>query len=160
FLQDQVGDPNLTREGKGMGTPDYVAPEQVRSAHHVDARADIYSLGCTLYHLLTGQVPFPGSSLSEKFRAHEIREPVAVEELCPDIPGGLALVVQRMMAKRPEDRFQTAQEVVEALAPHVASSSGSFQSLKNTASWHAGQLTLTDHRPKRRRRWVVGGVAA
>jgi hypothetical protein len=159
FLQDQISEPNLTREGLGMGTPDYTAPEQFRDAHRADPRSDLYALGCTLYHLLTGRMPFPGSSLSEKVRAHETQEPIAVEELCPEAPAGLALVVRRMMAKRPEDRFQTAQEVVEALAPYVACSSASFQVVKNTSSWHAGQLTITDYRPRRQRwRWAVGGV--
>src|SRR5438128_8203415 len=126
FLQDQVGDPSRTREGIGMGTPDYAAPEQFRDARNVDARADIYSLGCTLYHMVAGQVPFPGSSLSEKYDAHEHKEPTPVEELCPDVPGGLALVIRRMMAKRPGDRFQSAKEVAEALGPYVAGSSPSF----------------------------------
>src|SRR5262249_35758004 len=110
FLQDQIGDPNRTREGVGMGTPDYAAPEQFRDARSADARSDVYALGCTLYHLLAGRVPFPGSSLSEKYEAHEHKEPAPLEEFCPEVPGGLVLVVQRMMAKRPADRFQSAAE--------------------------------------------------
>jgi nitrous oxidase accessory protein NosD len=161
FLQDQV-DPGRTREGTGMGTPDYAAPEQFRDAHQADTRADIYSLGCTLYHLLAGRVPFPGSSLSEKCKAHEHKEPVPLEELCPETPAGLALVVQRMMAKRPADRFQTAGELCEALAPYVASASLSASRLKTTHSWHGGQLTVTTTEFSRRRRllpWAITAVA-
>ena len=83
FLQDQIGDGALTREGVGMGTPDYAAPEQFRDAHKADTRSDIYALGCTLYHLIAGHVPFPGWSLPEKVTAHETKEPTPLEELCP-----------------------------------------------------------------------------
>src|SRR5262249_42855497 len=161
FLQDQVADPARTREGAGMGTPDYAAPEQFRDAHAADARADVYALGCTLFHLLTGQVPFPGSSFSEKYEAHAHKEPPPVEELCPDVPGGLALVVQKMLAKRPADRFQTAAEVAEALAPFVAGWSGSFQSIRSTSQWEGGRLTVKDWRARRRRLlpWAVAGLS-
>src|SRR5262249_32943438 len=94
FVQDQAGQASLTREGTGMGTPDYMAPEQFSNARSVGPRADIYSLGCTLYHLLAGQVPFPGSSISEKARAHEEQEPPALEERCSEAPAGLVLVVR------------------------------------------------------------------
>ncbi len=160
FLQDQLGEAGLTREGTGLGTPDYMAPEQFGDARRVDRRADIYSLGCTLYHLLAGQVPFPGSSLTEKAQAHEDAEPPPLEERCPEAPAGLVLVVQRMMAKRPADRFQTAGEVAEALAPHVASSSGSLSELRRTTSWQGSQLSFTVPRPRRRRRlWALAGAA-
>jgi serine/threonine protein kinase len=159
FLQDQIGDPTKTREGMGMGTPDYAAPEQFRDAHHVDGRADIYALGCTLYHLLTGQVPFPGSSLAEKYDAHEHKEPTPIEELCPDVPTGLALVVRRMMAKRPSERFQRAAEAADALSPYVAGSSVSAQRFMKTATWERGQLTLAEF-PSRRRRYLPWAVAS
>src|SRR5262249_36038643 len=157
----QLGEGGLTREGTGLGPPDYMAPEQLGAARRVDPRADIYALGCTLYHLLTGQVPFPGSSLTEKAQAHEQQEPPSIEERCPEAPAGLVFVVQRMMAKRPGDRFQTASEVAEALAPYVASSSGSVPELRRTTSWHGSQLSFTVPRPRRRRlRWAIAGVAS
>ena len=160
FLQDQVGDATLTREGVGMGTPDYMAPEQFVDAHHVDGRSDIYSLGCTLYHLIAGRVPFPGSSLSEKYAAHEKKEATPLEELCPEVPAGLALVVNRMIAKRPADRFQTAREVAEALAPYVAGSSLSLRFFKETAQWEGSMLSLSvvPLRNRQRRRMVIGSI--
>jgi serine/threonine protein kinase len=162
FLQDQIGDATLTLEGSGIGTPDYMAPEQFTRAKSVDPRADIYSLGCTLFHLIAGRVPFPTSSLTEKFAAHEGLTPPPLEELCPEMPAGLALAVGRMMAKRPEDRFQTAAEAAEALAPYVAGSSMSFSGLKATASWHGSQLGIkVASKRRQRRQWMmVAGAGA
>ncbi len=103
-----------------MGTPDYIAPEQAVDARTADIRADVYSLGCTLYHLLTGRVPFPGGTLTEKLLRHQQAEPDAIERLCPDVAPGLARVVRRMMAKRPQDRYQTPGEVAGALVPFAS----------------------------------------
>jgi serine/threonine protein kinase/nitrous oxidase accessory protein NosD len=162
FLQDQIGDPTKTREGMGLGTPDYASPEQFRDAHHVDGRADIYALGCTLYHLLTGQVPFPGSSLAEKYDAHQKREPTPLKDLCADMPGGLVLVVQRMMAKHPAERFQTAAEAAEALAPYVAGSSASFSNFATKVNWQGSQITMKAFEPRtgRMRRLVWAASAS
>jgi serine/threonine protein kinase len=98
-----------------MGTPDYISPEQAQESHTVDIRADIYSLGCTLYFLLTGQVPFPDSALTEKLLKHLLEEPTPVEEFRGDVPGEVLAVIRKMMAKKPEDRFQTPRAVAEAL---------------------------------------------
>ena len=161
FLQDQISDPGLTREGVGMGTPDYASPEQFREARKADVRSDVYSLGCTLFTLIAGRVPFPGSSLSEKMEAHERKEPPPLEELCPEVPAGLALAVQKMMAKRPADRFQTAAEVSEALAPYVAGSSASFARVRNTTTWEGSRLgTMPDFRRRVRAALLPSGIAA
>ena len=105
----------MTVEGAVMGTPDYMAPEQALDSHSVDIRADLYSLGCTLYFLLTGKVPFPGGSLGEKIARHQMREPQPVEQLRPGTPPGVAAVLRKLMAKRPEDRYQTPAEAAAAL---------------------------------------------
>jgi Protein kinase domain/Right handed beta helix region len=162
FLQDQIDDATLTREGVGMGTPDYAAPEQFRDAHKADPRSDIYSLGCTLYNLIAGRVPFPGSSLSEKVQAHEKQPPPPLEELCPEMPAGLALIVGRMLAKRPADRFQSMAEVAQALAPYVATASPSYRAIRNTSTWTGGQLATMPARPQRRALglWLALGGAA
>src|SRR5262245_51199747 len=110
----------LTEEGLFMGTADYVAPEQARDAHQADTRADVYSLGCTLYHLLTGQVPFPATTVMDKVVKHATEQPAALSALRPDLPAGLEAVVMKMMAKLPDQRYQTAGEVAEALAPFAA----------------------------------------
>src|SRR5262249_48716236 len=94
-----------------MGTADYLAPEQAIDFHQADIRADIYSLGCTFYYLLTGQPPFAGSSLTEKLIKHQQAQPPDLAKLRPDLPPGLTRVLQTMLAKRPEQRYQTPGEV-------------------------------------------------
>jgi serine/threonine protein kinase len=106
-----------TADNTVMGTPDFVSPEQARDLHQVDIRADIYSLGCSFYYLLTGQVPHPGGSTMEKLVRHSTEAPQAVEELRPEVPPAVAAIVRRMMAKAAAARFQTPAEVAAALAP-------------------------------------------
>jgi tetratricopeptide (TPR) repeat protein len=113
----------LTKTGVAMGTPDYLAPEQVLDAKNVDIRADLYSLGCSLYHLLTGQVPFPTVNVADKLIGQQYEQPRPVEELRPGLPAALVEVVRRLMAKKPEQRFRTPAQVVEALFPFTQASS-------------------------------------
>ena len=101
-----------------LGTPDFMAPEQARDARSADIRSDIYSLGCTLHFLLTGEVPHPGLATAiERAIAHLERDPLPASVQRDDVPAGLQEVLQRMMAKRTDDRFQTPTEVAAALAP-------------------------------------------
>jgi eukaryotic-like serine/threonine-protein kinase len=106
----------LTMAGEVLGTPDYLAPEQARSARDVDGRADLYALGCTAFVLLTAQVPFPAPTALEKLFLHCDAEPPRVEGLRPEVPAALGEIVRKLMAKRREDRYQTAGEAAEALA--------------------------------------------
>jgi serine/threonine protein kinase len=100
-----------------MGTPDYLSPEQGRDLAETDIRSDLYSLGCTLYFLLSGEVPFPGGTSLEKLMRHATVEPEPVEQLRPVVPPRVAAVVRRLMAKQPAERFQTPAELAEALEP-------------------------------------------
>ncbi|MBX9627321.1 MAG: serine/threonine protein kinase [Gemmataceae bacterium] len=107
----------LTRDGVAMGTPDYMAPEQALDTAGADIRADLYSLGCTLYAVLTGEVVFPGGDPLEKARRHAAEEPAPLNVVRPEAPPRLAAVVARMMAKDPAARYQTPAEVAAALEP-------------------------------------------
>jgi uncharacterized protein (TIGR03067 family) len=107
----------LTQTGTVMGTPDYIAPEQAQDAHTADIRADIYSLGCTLYDLLAGHAPFPEGTVVAKVMAHIQEAPRPLEEVRKDVPSALARVVERMMAKDPAKRYATPAEVAKALHP-------------------------------------------
>jgi serine/threonine-protein kinase len=100
-----------------IGTADYLSPEQARNAQAVDIRGDIYSLGCTFYYLLTGQAPFPEGTLMQKLMQHQSVEPAGVGQFREDVPSEVVLILKRMMAKRPESRFQTPAAVALALLP-------------------------------------------
>ena len=114
---DGEPDHSLTREGQMLGTPDYIAPEQTLDAQSVDIRADIYSLGCTLYYLLSGRPPFRGGTLYEVLNAHHSAEATALYLVRPEVPIELAGVVAKMMAKQATQRYQIPAEVADAVAP-------------------------------------------
>ena len=106
----------LTQAGAVIGTPDFIAPEQAIDATTVDHRADLYSLGCTFYFLLTGRAPFPDGTSVEKLAKHQTAQPWPLEQIRRGVPAEVLGIVRRLMEKKPDQRFQTAQEVVEALA--------------------------------------------
>jgi formylglycine-generating enzyme required for sulfatase activity len=108
-----------TWSGQVLGTPDYMAPEQSEDAAHADGRADVYSLGCTLYFLLAGRPPFQAKSLFGLMQAHLSQEATPLNEVRAAVPAALAAVVAKMLAKDPGQRYQTPAEVVQALAPYV-----------------------------------------
>jgi eukaryotic-like serine/threonine-protein kinase len=123
FYQDPARNQNITaRYDKKIviGTVDFMAPEQAEDSSAVDARSDVYSLGCTLYFLLTRKVPFPDRTVPQKMYAHQTKAPAPVSEITPGVPGELLEVLDRMMAKDPNERYQTPAEVEQALAPWTA----------------------------------------
>jgi serine/threonine protein kinase len=106
---------DLTGAGKMLGTPDYIAPEQTLDATRADIRADIYSLGCTLYFLLTGRPPFQGKTLYELLQKHHTAVAPLLHTLRSDVPIGLSNVVHKMMAKNPDHRYATPTEVIREI---------------------------------------------
>ncbi|QEH32795.1 Serine/threonine-protein kinase PrkC [Aquisphaera giovannonii] len=114
-LQSDLEDERVTREGTTVGTVDYMAPEQARDSRAASERSDIYSLGCTFYYLLAGIPPFPGGDITDKLTRHARSAPPDIRDLRPDVPVELARLIQRMMAKRPEDRFASFDELIRAL---------------------------------------------
>jgi serine/threonine-protein kinase len=115
-LTSQLAADRLTAAGQIMGTPDYIAPEQVLNSSSVDIRADIYSLGGTLFTLLTARVPFPSKSVQKKVFSRLGRAAPRITELRPELPTVLADVVAKMMAVEPANRFASPLEVADALA--------------------------------------------
>jgi len=107
----------LTLPGQMLGTPDFIAPEQIADSQNADTRADIYSLGCTLYFLLSGCPPFQAASIGDTLQAHRFLDARPLNLVRPEVPAELAALVAKMMAKEPDRRFQTPSEVANALAP-------------------------------------------
>jgi serine/threonine protein kinase len=114
-------DLSLTVSGAVMGTPYYLSPEQARDAKNVDRRSDIYSLGCTFYHAICGLVPFQGGTLAQILLAHQ-QEPVPdPRSVNSEVPGDLAQIIMKMMAKNPANRFESAAAVHRELAVFASS---------------------------------------
>jgi serine/threonine protein kinase len=100
-----------------MGTPDYIAPEQARDYHRADIRSDLYSLGCTFYYALTGKRPFVGATVTELLMKHLEAEAEPIAALRSEVPQAVAAILERLMKKKPEDRYQTPADLVAALTP-------------------------------------------
>src|SRR5262249_14412605 len=105
----------LTQSGQVFGTWDYMAPEQARESRDADARADIYSLGCTLWYLLTGTAVYSGGFLMDRLVAHREQPIPSLRNVCPGASPALEAIFSRMVAKQPESRFQSMTEVIAAL---------------------------------------------
>jgi formylglycine-generating enzyme required for sulfatase activity len=162
---------SLTQDGALMGTPDYIAPEQARDSKNADIRADLYSLGCTLFYLLTGRVPFGGGTLTEKLLSHQMDPVPDVRQLRPDVPEAVGQVVTTLMAKKPEDRYQAPAETVKALEeasrgrsairPTAAPARRRRPGAKNPFKHLDGTATLTTPTPHcRHHRLLVTRVVA
>jgi serine/threonine-protein kinase len=111
-VTDAGGD---TQEGQTLGTPDYISPEQARGEADIDIRSDVYSLGATLFHMVTGQVPFPGPTPPVVMTKHLTVPAPLASQVQPTVTAGTSTVIRKMMEKNPDDRYQTPAELLEAL---------------------------------------------
>lgn len=118
--EDDQASLTMANEENVLGTADYLAPEQALNSHEADSRSDIYSLGCTLYFLLTGSPPFPEGSISERLLKHQTARPESIFKARPDAPASLVEICEIMMSKKPADRFQSAGEVAMQLKAWLA----------------------------------------
>ena len=112
---DEKSDDSLTVDQDQLGTVDYIAPEQALDSKNVDARADIYSLGATLYAIMTGRILYPDKTTTQKLLLHQTTAPEPIANFVKNVPPELAEIIGKMLAKKPEERYQSAQEVAAAL---------------------------------------------
>lgn len=124
-MEAAAHEPTLTQAGAIVGTPDFMAPEQIANPSGVDVRADIYSLGCTLFSLLTGQAPYPEASAVQKMLAHRQAKVPSARALRPEVPRAIDQVIAKCMAKDPHQRYASMDELATELAASVGRVVGS-----------------------------------
>lgn len=134
----------MTHDEKVLGTADYLAPEQALDSHNVDARADIYGLGCTFYFLLAGHAPFTEGTLAQRLMSHQTKQPPPVEQDRPDVPESLVAVIDKMMAKKRRDRYQTADEVAGTLEDWLIENGGDEWHRRRSKSVFSGSDSSSD----------------
>jgi serine/threonine protein kinase len=120
LTEDDQASLTMANEENVLGTADYLAPEQALNSHEADHRSDIYSLGCTLYFLITGGPPFPEGSISERLLKHQTAKPEPIFKTRPDAPPSLVDICETMMSKKPDERFQSAGDVAARLKEWLA----------------------------------------
>jgi serine/threonine-protein kinase len=139
---------DLTASGVTLGTFDYISPEQARDPRTADVRSDIYSLGCTLYFMLTGRPPFPDGTVLQKLLQHNSDDPIDPREFNPDLPAALTTLMRKMLAKDPARRYQTPTELVADLV-HFSEQFGLRQGdMQLTSNWTetgGGPTAVTRH---------------
>jgi serine/threonine protein kinase/tetratricopeptide (TPR) repeat protein len=126
-VSDASGSGAFTTSGITLGTPGYMAPEQVAASPSIDSRADIYAMGIVMYEVLTGELPFKASTAQQLLAAHVTTPPEPITNRCPELPASVAQLVMRCLAKEPDERWQSAEDLLEAVdaiqraAPHSTS---------------------------------------
>ncbi len=128
FSDESQSSLTMAYDQKMIGTVDYLSPEQALDSHKVDARVDIYSLGCTFYFMLTGDAPFPQGTIPQRLLQHQSAEPPDIRKLRPDCPEELIKICSKMMAKSADDRYQSAAEVSQALSEFLGDGNASRES--------------------------------
>lgn len=148
----------VTQSGVTLGTFDYISPEQALDPRRADVRSDIYSLGCTFYHALTGRPPVPEGTAAKKLHAHQYVDPLDPRLLNPSIPDGLAAVLSGMMAKNPDQRFQTPTDLIahlKGLMEQMKLGADPILSDSVVQTVPANQSVLPEA-PRLRLSWVLG----
>jgi len=139
-----LNEDSLSQTGQVIGTPNYISPEQVRADKNIDHRADLYSLGGTLYHVLIGRLPFHAPSVMQIMRAHLEEELENPQDVNPDLSDGAVQIVVKLMAKSPDSRYQSAKELVEDIDAVIGGTAPRYASLAENES--------SIRPPKRRRK--------
>jgi hypothetical protein len=139
---DDVSRTELTRDGTVVGTPDYMAPEQAKNSSKVDAKADLYSLGATLFYLLRAQSPFPDGSPIDKLLRHQLDPPPDLKKLRPDLPAGLVAIVNKLLRKKPEERYPNATALATALLPYTPNADAGLVLTSSAAATAGGDVSL------------------